>query len=103
MSLLVILVEIELEPNAAAAFAPLIEANAAASLREEPGCHGFDVLHDPQAPGAVVLYEVYRDAAAFDAHLRTRHFASFRDGAAKLIRSQKVRRLTPAGSHGHAV
>ena len=41
-----------------------------------------------------MLYEVYDDEAAFDAHLQTPHLKTFRDGIEPLIVSRNVRRLT---------
>lgn len=65
-----------LKPGAAVRFAPLAAAQAAAS-RQEPGCRVFDVWCDPARSDSWFLYEVYDDAAAFDAHLATPHFARF--------------------------
>ncbi|MGH7057986.1 MAG: putative quinol monooxygenase, partial [Acetobacteraceae bacterium] len=60
-------------------FFDLVGRNAAASLAHEPGCRRFDVLTDASDAGEeVVLYEVYDDAAAFDAHLASPHFSAFR-------------------------
>jgi quinol monooxygenase YgiN len=42
----------------------------------------------------VLLYEVYDDEAAFDAHLQTPHLAAFRSGIENLVVSRQVRRLT---------
>ena len=41
----------------------------------------------------MVLYEIYDDEAAFDAHLKTPHLAAFRAGIESLIVSRHVRRL----------
>jgi quinol monooxygenase YgiN len=92
MSALVVLVEIALNDGAAEAFAPLIRANAAASLTE-PGCRRFDVCTDPAESGRVVLYEIYDDEAAFQAHMRTPHYLDFAVSAKPLIASLGVRRL----------
>ena len=41
-----------------------------------------------------MLYEVYDDEAAFDAHLQTPHLRAFRDGIEALVVSRNVSRLT---------
>ncbi len=69
-------VTFRIEPGHMAAFARLVAGQASASLGE-PGCRVFDVWHDPARPEEVFLYEIYDDAAAFDAHLATAHFRSF--------------------------
>lgn len=92
---LVVLVEFRLHPGTADAFWPIVMANARASVADEPGCRRFDVL-TPEAPGdpdTVWLYEIYDDAAAFDAHLASAHFERFAEASAPLIASRRVLRL----------
>jgi quinol monooxygenase YgiN len=91
---LVILVEFVVAPEGRAGFAELVRENAAASLRDEPGCRRFDVLVPEDGPGdRVVLYEIYDDAEAFDAHLRSRHYARFARASEPLVRGKTVTRL----------
>lgn len=90
MSGFVITVSFRLKPGTMAAFRPLIDANATASCRNEPGCRRFDVLVPPDDRDHVFLYEIYDDRAAFDAHLRTAHFAAFDRGSAELIAEKTV-------------
>ncbi|MEZ5669906.1 MAG: putative quinol monooxygenase [Alphaproteobacteria bacterium] len=76
----VILVEFTLAPDRVEDFFAAVCINAAASARDEPGCRKFDVLRDiadPARANVVTLYEIYDDEAAFDAHLKTPHFAAF--------------------------
>ena len=92
---LVILVEFELHSGQEPEFRRLVLENAAASLRDEPGCSLFDVLTPEGGPGnRIVLYEIYDDAAAFTAHLAAPHFAAFDRAAAPLVARKKVHRLS---------
>ena len=61
------------------------EENAAASVRDEPGCFRFDVVEDQADPLHFFYYELYRDEAAFDAHKRTPHYARWRAAAAECV------------------
>lgn len=85
-----ILLKTQLEPGACAAFMQAMQVNAAASVRDEPGCLTFDVWCDRSDPDRVWLYEVYRDEAAFEAHMRTAHFLAARPLVDPLIISQEV-------------
>ena len=76
------------------AFLPLITQNAAQSLQVEPGCSRFDVLTDPSRPGEVFLYELYSDAAAFDAHLESTHFKAFDRAVSSMIIEKSVATYT---------
>jgi quinol monooxygenase YgiN len=42
-------------------------------VRREPGCATFTAYEARDTPGRFYLYEIYTDAAAFDAHLKTDH------------------------------
>lgn len=41
---------------------------------EEPGCREFTVLRALDEPRSFLLYEIYDDAAAFQAHRESEHF-----------------------------
>jgi quinol monooxygenase YgiN len=87
---LVIIVDIRVKPGAATEFARLISENAAASLGREPGCERFDILEPEGAvAGQFLLYEIYADAAAFEAHLSSDHYKRF-DAATSAIVTEKV-------------
>lgn len=51
--------------------------NHEGSVRE-PGVLRFDVLRDPETLGSYVLYEVYRDQEANEAHKHTSHYARWK-------------------------
>ena len=89
----VIIAEFEVKPDGIERFLELARADASQSVAKEPGCHQFDVTVD-RAASRVVLYEVYDDEAAFDAHLQTPHLETFRAGIEPLLVSRNVRRLT---------
>lgn len=62
-----------------------ITAQGAVTLEREPGCLQFDVCIDTADPNRVLLYEVYEDQAAFDAHGKTPHFATWKTVADECV------------------
>ena len=90
MSGYVIVVDFKLHPGKYAAFRNLVEENARASAQTEPGCRRFDVLAHRKDGDRILLYEIYDDRAAFDAHLKTPHFASFNSASAPLVADKTV-------------
>ena len=90
--MLAIVVEFRIRPAFVEAFAIAIVANATASRDTEPGCRQFDVCRDPADPPLFFLYELYDDAAAFDAHMATAHFAAFDARTADWVEHKTVRR-----------
>lgn len=73
MPKIAIVVEFHVKPGLHAAFDAHIRDHAAKTLASEPGCERFDVLQPLTDAGGpdetrVMLYELYADQAAFDAH-----------------------------------
>jgi (4S)-4-hydroxy-5-phosphonooxypentane-2,3-dione isomerase len=93
MSGFVIMVDFRLKPGAKSVFRRLIDDNARASCRDEPGCRRFDVMESPSEADRIVLYEIYDDRAAFGAHIKTSHFAVFNEASAALVADKKVTEL----------
>lgn len=98
----VVLVEFRLRPGMSDQFRRLINENARASVRDEPGCRQFDVVVPDGEPDSVLLYEIYDDPAAFAAHTKTPHFADFDRESGPCVASKKVTlgTLVYAGSAG---
>lgn len=63
-------------------FLDAITTNAAASLRDEPGCLVFDVHRDNETPTRFYFYEIYTDEDAFHTgHRGAPHYAAWQDAA----------------------
>jgi len=90
MSGLVVIVDFRLKPGADREFRPLVEANADASVRNEPGCRRFDVVVSKDDARRILLYEIYDDAAAFEAHCRSVHFTRFDRDSERLVETKSV-------------
>ena len=61
----------------------------ATEARREKGCRHFDVLVDPQDRTQVMLYEIYDDEKAFEAHQQTPHFKKYLAEAVPLLASRE--------------
>jgi quinol monooxygenase YgiN len=90
MSGFVIVVDFKIKPGGMVAFRRLIDDNAQASVKDEPGCRRFDVLSSRKEADRILLYEIYDNRAAFDAHLQTPHFAVFNAESAALVADKTV-------------
>ena len=76
----VVIVDIHVKPERLDEFLPAMMENARASRRDEPGCLRFDVVQDETDATHLILYEIYRDRAAFEEdHLKRPHFLRWRD------------------------
>lgn len=88
----VLIVSLTVHADAVDEFRSAIAANAAASVSDEPGCTRFDVVELDGDEHRFALYEIYDDAAAFEAHKRTQHFAAWRKVAERAL-SEQVNRF----------
>lgn len=91
----VLVVNIRIKPESVAAFMQKLGENGRAA-RTEPGCRQFEVLVDPNDKTKVVLFEVYDDAKAFEAHQATPHFKQYLAEAVPLVASRERQVLTKA-------
>jgi len=102
MALFVLIAELQVKPESVEKFIPLIMANAHESVTKEPGCYQFDVTQQEGEPSKFALYEVYADAAAFEAHGKMPHVQAFFGAAKDMIIGRGAKRLTRlAGFHKH--
>jgi (4S)-4-hydroxy-5-phosphonooxypentane-2,3-dione isomerase len=69
MPKLAILATIEVAPGRMEEYLPIIMAHRARCLRDEPGTLQFEVLRPHDGDDTrLMLFELYRDEAAFEAH-----------------------------------
>jgi len=61
------------------ALAELLEEQAAEVRKMEPGCNAYRPHRSTTDPELFLIYEQYRDQAAFDAHRKGAHLARFRE------------------------
>ena len=93
----VLQVQIRIKPENVDSFIAKALENAAHS-RKEPGCRQFDVLVDPKDRTVAMLYEVYVDDKAFEAHQQTAHFKKYVAEAVPLLASRERQVFTKAAA-----
>jgi quinol monooxygenase YgiN len=84
----VLAVNIRIKPENVDAFMKGVLENAT-NARKEPGCRQFEVLVDQQDRTKVMLFEVYDDEKAFEAHQQTPHFKKYLAEAVPLLASRE--------------
>jgi quinol monooxygenase YgiN len=71
--MITVIVEYEVDPADKPKLTEIIRAHARRTLDEEPGCIWFDIVAATDVAGQpiddrLVIFELYRDAAAFEKH-----------------------------------
>lgn len=83
-------VKLRIKPENVEDFMARLAENAKGA-RAEPGCRTFDVCVDPNDRTSVMLYEVYADEKAFEAHQQTPHFQKYLAEAVPLLAARERR------------
>jgi autoinducer 2-degrading protein len=93
--MVVLQVDIRIKPENVDRWMKMALENAR-EARKEPGCRHFDVLVDPDDRTRVMLYEIYDDESAFEAHQQTPHFKKYMAEAVPLLALRERRLWKPA-------
>jgi len=91
----VLVVNIKIKPENVERWMPMALENAR-EARKEPGCRQFEVLVDPKDRTKVLLFEIYDDEKAFEAHQQTLHFKKYLAEAVPLLASRERHVFTKA-------
>ncbi len=89
----VLIVTLQVKPERRAQFMEAMLGDARGSNLDEPGCLRFDVLQDAEDPNRILLYEVYRDEAAFKVHQQAPHYLKWRETVRDWFASPAVRNV----------
>jgi len=84
------LAELQIDPAQLEAFTVAVREVGQASVRLEEGCLALYAVADKDNPSFVRVFEIYRDPAAYQAHLQTPHFKKFRDTTNAMVASRKL-------------
>ena len=86
-------VDIDVVPGQADAYLAALKENGAAAVHE-PGCHEFNITVSPKDPNHVFIFEVYDNAAAFEAHRATDHFKKYAATTKDMVAKRDARAFT---------
>lgn len=92
-------VQFDVKPGLLPAFLEAAHLDAQGSVGNEPGCHRFDILQDPDVANRVYFYEVYEDEAAFAAHRDMPHFKTYFSTTEPMIAAKSALRLPVEACH----
>ena len=82
--------ELEIAPFDLEAYKTALKEEINASIHTEPGVLTLYAVAVKGHPEQVRLFEIYRDAAAYQAHLRSPHFLKYKARTGTMVRSLKL-------------
>ncbi|MBR5160016.1 MAG: antibiotic biosynthesis monooxygenase, partial [Thermoguttaceae bacterium] len=72
----------------------------AESVAKEPGVVCIFPMRQKENPCSIRIVEIYRDEAAYKAHLQTPHFRVYKAGTPHMIKSLKLVPMSPLDAEG---
>lgn len=87
-------VDIDVVPGKIEDYLVAIKEVGAASIKSEPGCSEFDITVSQKDPNHLFIFEVYENAAAFDAHLKSDHYKKYAATAKDVVAKREVHSLS---------
>ena len=87
--------EIEVYPENLAEYLAAAKAVGAESVAKEPGVVCIFPMQKKEHPTQIRIVEIYRDEAAYKAHLETPHFKAYKDGTYHWIKSLNLEPMLP--------
>ena len=86
-------VDVDILPGQIDNYLAALQENGAASVHE-PGCRDFIITVSQKDPNHVFIFEVYDDAAAFEAHRQSDHFKKYAATAKDMIAKRDAHPLS---------
>ena len=84
------LVEIEVDPNQISAYKQLLHESINTSVSFEEGVLQYHVVTDKKDTFRFTLLEIYKDEAAYKAHIKTAHFLKYKQKSAEMVKTLKL-------------
>ena len=85
--LMVRISEIEIEPAYLEEYKAILEEEAAASVKLEPGVIAIFPMYQKENPAQVRILEMYASKVAYEQHLKTPHFQKYKTTTLKMVKS----------------
>ncbi|MBR5710434.1 MAG: antibiotic biosynthesis monooxygenase [Thermoguttaceae bacterium] len=98
--LVVRVAEIEVFPEWLDAYLAAARTVGAESVAKEPGVVCIFPMRQKENPCSIRIVEIYRDEAAYKAHLQTPHFRAYKEGTPHMIKSLKLVPMSPLDAEG---
>jgi quinol monooxygenase YgiN len=87
--------EMEIDPSQLEDYKAAVTEQIEAATRVEPGVLALYAVSEKDNPARVRVFEIYRDAHAYRAHLETVHFKKYKATTEKMVKSLKLVQTTP--------
>jgi quinol monooxygenase YgiN len=89
------LAELEIDPHQLDAYKAALKEEMSTSIRTEPGVLTLYAVSVKNHPEQIRLFETYRNAASYQAHLQSPHFKKYKEQTHRMIKSLNLLETDP--------
>ncbi len=82
--------EIEIDSNYLEEYKAILKEESRASVRLEPGVISIYPMYQKENPTQVRILEIYANREAYELHLKTSHFQTYKSTTLKMVKSLKL-------------
>ena len=82
--------EIEIDTAYLEEYKAILEEEAAASVKREPGVITIFPMYEEDNPAQIKILEIYASRAAYEQHLKTPHFQKYKTTTLNMVKSLKL-------------
>lgn len=82
--------EIEIDSNYLEEYKAILKEESRASVRLEPGVISIYPMYQKENPTQVRILEIYANREAYESHLKTPHFHTYKTTTLKMVKALKL-------------
>lgn len=102
VTMMVRLSEIEVVPEYLAEYLAILKTESAASMRLEPGVIALFPMAQQDQPTQIRILEIYADRAAYESHLQSPHFQTYKTSTLKMVKALRLLDMRAIDADGMA-
>jgi quinol monooxygenase YgiN len=87
--------QIEIDPAQLEKYRAAVTEQIEAAVREEPGVIVLYAVSNKDNPAHITVFEIYKDTAAYKAHVESAHFKKYKAVTGTMVKSLRLARSTP--------
>ena len=89
-TLMIRVADIEIDSSYTKEYIAILKEEARASVKLEPGVISIYPMYQKEAPTQVRILEIYVSRKAYESHLKTPHFQTYKTTTNKMVKSLKL-------------
>ena len=87
--------KLEIDSSRLEQYKAMLKEGVETAIRVEPGVLTLYAVFEKDHPTRVIVFEVYADQSAYEAHLQTAHFKKYKIGTQKMVKHFELIEVSP--------